>query len=446
MREKLRASLPTAALVYLAGSTTVFGLYLAGIPNYIFFIALFALTVVLTPPRLALSPLTFLYLYYGAWFVAAPAIAEIYDGVLSRPEYSLAFAFAYVTMAISAIAIRLGERASALSPDFPQWTQSLPSPPRAVTALWLIALLYAVATIAVVLIVLRSGGFATWMANPGDAFLNRGGTGMFVVLSHFASLTLAALTGYLAYRDKKYWLLIPFLAWVVITSPVHGSKLQIALLIVIALSPWLIRARFLSWTTAALAAGGAVIFFAGMLMRHQDLLQSWSRIVATMNYFTALENLAISLRDLAPGLMQTFFMPFNKVGMLFGWLPPDSYFDMNHYLTDIYYPEKWAIKATEQWPVETDLWLNFYFFGGLPIVFLFFAAHGYLFGLAKRLNSMGAVFAITMIMMGMVSHLRGSLYNHVDFYLYPFIAAMFFIMLRWSLNTPSSDQRSVVDR
>lgn len=447
--QKLLNSAPVAIAGFLTASLALFLLYWAGIPSHSYFLVIFALTVVAYPPKFALSPLSFLYLYYGIWFAIAPGIATTYVGKLARPEYSLAFALAYVTFGLCAFAIVIGERLSAQLMELPKWTQHLPSPPRSRTALWVIALLYVVSTTAVILIVLRSGGFETWIANPGDAFLNRGGTGMFVVLSHFASLTLAALTGYLAYREQKYWLLVPFLAWVVVTSPVHGSKLQIALLIVVALSPWLIRARFVSWTTAALVIGGTVVFFAGMLMRHQDIFQSWSTIVTTMNYFSALENLAVSLRDLAPGLMQTFFMPFNKVGMLLGMFPADSYFDMNHYLTDIYYPEKWAIKATEQWPVETDLWLNFYFVGGLPLVFLFFTAHGYLFGLAKRMNTMGTVFAITMIMMGMVSHLRGSLYNHVDFYLYPFIAVAALAMLQWPLGgkkQPSPAARSAASR
>lgn len=424
-----------SGIAYVLGSTLIYGVYSLGLPTFPFFLALFGVTALIHRPRFALSPLTVLYLYYAAWFVAAPAFAEIYKGDLGLPEYNLAFAFAYSTLGLAAMAIQWGESIALRQPSLPSWFNRLPAAPSDKALYIIIALLYALASAAVAMIVLRSGGIERWMANPGAAFLARGGTGAFVILSHFSSLALAAISGYVAFRNRNYWPVAIFLVWLSATFPVHGSKLQIALLITMVLSPWIFRARFLSWITAALVAGGGAVFLGGMLLRHHNLLSSWEKVVSTLNYFTALENLAMSVRDLAPGFLQTFFMPFNKIGMLLGLVPADSYFDMNHYLTDLYYPGKWARRATEQWPVETDMYLNFFFVGGLPIVFLFFAAHGYLFGLAKRLNSMGSLFAVTMITIGMISHLRGSIYNHVDFYLYPYILLMFLLMLNWNIQT-----------
>ena len=40
-----------------------------------------------------------------------------------------------------------------------------------------------------------------------------------------------------------------------------------------------------------------------------------------------------------------------------------------------------------------------------------------------------------MLTVGMISHLRGSLYNHVDLYLYPYILAAMIAMGGWKLGS-----------
>lgn len=416
--------------VFVWGNVFIYVLYLINQSTFPAFVFLYSLVFCLCQPTRVLSPLTILYLYYGAWFIFAPATASIYDGQLELPEYRLAFAFAFSIFSVAALSLVCGERLG-------QSTVPLPiRMPDVSLALIVVGqvILYIVATTSLVAIVLGSGGFQTWIDNPGDAFLNRGGTGVYVILSHFSSLLLAMLTALSAYRWKRYSFLFFFVAWVVLTSPVHGSKLQIALLIVISFSPWLVLSKFWSAKLALFLLSGVAIFILGMLFRHQDILRSWGAVLSTANYFTALQNLAISNRDFEPSLLTTFFLPYNKIWLTFGWVEPSSYFDMNHMLTDIYYPERWQMRATEQWPVETDMYLNFYFFGGAGIIALFFFLHGWLFGYACKSNSAGAWFAVVMLTIGMISHLRGSLYNHVDFYLYPYILISMIAMAGWKLK------------
>lgn len=405
-----------------------------GAPVFQVFVALFVLTFFVHQPHKVLSPLTVLYIYYGAWFIFAPAVASIYSGVLNLNEYRLAFVLAHAVFSTAALALTAGEKLGLVAKGAPAELPDI-SPARLAMV---IGVLYVIATASVLAIVMRSGGIQVWMDNPGDAFLNRGGTGAFVVISHFSSLALAACTAYAAYRGRRISLLACFVIWVLVTSPVHGSKLQIGLLLLVAAMPWLVSAKFWSWKLAVLLLGGVVLFIGGMFMRHQDIFRSVGMILTTANYFTALENLAVSLRDFPPNFMSTFFLPFNKIGMIMGIQDSSSYFDMNHFLTDIYYPSSWAMKATEQWPVETDLYLNFGFVLGLPLIFVFFFLHGWIYGHAQRVNSVGAWFAVVMITVGMISHLRGSLYNHVDFYMYPYILAMFFLMRGWKLFRPGS--------
>lgn len=417
------------SLLYLVGLTLVFGNAHEESQNFLAFFCLYWVSFILAPPARILSPLTFFYLYYGLWFVVAPMFAGRYQNdVMSASEYGWAFAFAYAVFGIGLISLLLGEKFAM------RW---LASPARQTARLpmgrlrWGMVFLYVVSTLAVVCIVLASGGFAVWINDPGDAFLNRGGSGVFVILSHFSSMALALTAGYYGYAKKKIWPILLFLGWLILTSPVHGSKFQLALLIILTILPWMRHSKLFAWDSICLGIGLVLVLGLGLYFRNHSWIDAQTFLPYTLNYFTALENLAVSIRDFAPGGMETFFLPFNKFLMPFGLSDPSFYFDMNHYLTDIYFPHAWEIRATEQWPVETDLYLNFYFFAGLPVVAAFLWCIGVLYGMALRWDTVGAWFASTVVTIFMISHLRGSLINHTDFYMYPYIFMMFFLFRRY---------------
>jgi hypothetical protein len=125
---------------------------------------------------------------------------------------------------------------------------------------------------------------------------------------------------------------------------------------------------------------------------------------------------------------------FNKFLTPFGLSDPSLYYDMNHYLTDIYFPTAWEIRATEQWPVEADLYLNFYFFFGLPLIYGYFFIISLIHGKAKRSASLGLWVVCALLIFTIPSHLRGSLYNHVDFYQYPMFFVVYLILRNFRLE------------
>ena len=131
--------------------------------------------------------------------------------------------------------------------------------------------------------------------------------------------------------------------------------------------------------------------------------------------------------------MQTFFLPFNKFLSPIGIKDLNIYYDMNHMLTDKYFPWAWEIRATEQWPVEADLYLNFYFVFGLPLIFVYTFIVGYIYGLARFRSNLGLWVVSFLMLLSITSHLRGSLYNHVDFYLYPMYFVIYLILRKYRL-------------
>jgi hypothetical protein len=382
-------------------------------------------------PKKAISPISIFYGYYGVFYIIAPLFAERYqENVLNRSEYLLSYAFVYTVFSIGAFSINFGEF----------FIKKLKLPKRSIDSIsflkvkrW-VARLFLSSTVLIILIVLSSGGFSKWIADPGDAFLNRGGSGVFVILSQFSSMALAALVGFVSFKTDGKKLLYIFYLWIIVTSPVHGSKGQMALLVVLSLIPWLRNMSFGNKKSLILYFSFISIFFLGLYFRNFTWIDSKTFMPYVFNYFTTLENLAVSVRDFDPNFLKTFFLPFVKFLTPFGLERPDMYFDMNHMLTDIYYPTAWEIRATEQWPVETDLYLNFYFFGGLPIVAFYLFIMGTSYGYALKANTLGAWFATMLLTMGLISHLRGSLYNSNDFYLYPYIVGMFYLFRNFEIK------------
>lgn len=420
---------------YFSVSLALFGVILcwasinSSFSTFNVFSVFFVLIVLLNIPKCILSPINVLFSYYGIWFVIAPLFASGYtqEQLLSY-EYKVSIGLVMATFVFALYSIKLGEWLGNKVPSVQNLTILKKSELR-----YGIATLYFLSTAMVILIVYSSGGPAVWLDNPGDAFLNRGGSGHFVILSHFSSILLAFFCGYHSYKSRSLVSIIIFVFWLFLTSPVHGSKFQIILLLIISLLPWLRNVKTISLTSVCLAILFVCIFLLGMVFRGLNY-SSFERVISVLNYFSTLHNLAISVRDFSPGELMTFFYPFQKFLTPFGLADHSMYYDMNHLLTDIYYPEAWEIRATEQWPVETDLYLNFYYIGGLPFLFIYMSFIGYFHAFALKISSIGGALVSLLMTVFMISHLRGSLYNHTDFYMLPYFILIYFLLRRYGMK------------
>lgn len=408
--------------------------YLLGVSSMAVFCVLYAAVTLKFPPRNLVSPLTIIQAYYFIWFILAPAFAELHfqDDFADMPHY-LAYGMLFLTYTTAAFGARSGEWAA-----FRSATESMPAPlilsKRDIRLKMITGLLYVISTFLVVMIVVSSWGFARWIEAPGDAFLNRGGSGVYVVLSHFTTFCLASLVGYRSYTSRRKLPLFLFIVWLAVTSPVHGSKALISLFLILSLTPWLRNLKVVGLSSLAFVATLVFIFFFGLYLRNISWITADEAIPYALNYFTTLRNLVMLIEDFKPDLLTTFFLPFNKFLTPFGLTDPTLYFDMNHMLTDKYFPTAWEIRATEQWPVEADLYLNFYFIFGLPLVFLYTYIVGRIYGQAKATNNLGRWTVAMLMSISIVSHLRGSIINHLDFYLYPMFFAIYVLLRRRSFN------------
>ena len=140
-------------------------------------------------------------------------------------------------------------------------------------------------------------------------------------------------------------------------------------------------------------------------------------IAHILNYFDTFENLLILIRDYTPSIGKTFFLPLNWPLVKLGFDGFSKYYDMSVWLTNVYYPESWINGGTTQWPMEADMYLSFFFFGGIPLVILYFGIIGYIY---RRAHKKG-VWQFIYIIEGfyIISHLRGGFLIYWYYWLIP---------------------------
>ena len=160
-------------LLTLIGLIASYIAYNFGFDAFYLFAILYVFVLFLHFPRYLLSPTAVVFAYYGIWFLIAPFFASGYSGeVLHGTDYQVAFLLIMPVFVTCIVALTA---ASSLKITY------LPS--NKVMSLGLafkvLGVTYVFCTLMLILIVINSGGFSYWMKSPGDAFLNRSGTGVF---------------------------------------------------------------------------------------------------------------------------------------------------------------------------------------------------------------------------------------------------------------------------
>lgn len=430
MRKKLISEFFKFVILLIIGILLLCITYLSGMKVHICYMALCVVISILYSTIYLISPRNLIIAYYILFFVIPPFFAELhFTDDFSEVEYFYIFSMVYITQLTGLYGSICGEISVNTAKKYK--TSNFSTKIKYNWIVSIIIFLFVISTLLILHIVSITGGFEKWISEPGQAFLNRAGSGVFVILSHFTTFILSSLVGFYTYKTRRYILMTVFLVWLVLTSPVHGSKGLIFIFISLLFLPWLKNVKLLSAKTLAIVIIFIVVFLYGLYLRNLSWVTLDSFIPYSLNYFTALSNFRLMFNDFAPGLLQTFFLPFNKFKTPFGLSDKSLYYDMNHMLSDIYFPESWEIRATEQWPVEVDLYLNFYFLFGLFLPFIYTFIIGFFYKKSMIVQNLGYWVVSYLLILNIVSHFRGSIYNHVDFYNYPMYIVIFLILRRF---------------
>ncbi|UJZ94576.1 hypothetical protein IHC87_04205 [Photobacterium damselae subsp. damselae] len=145
----------------------------------------------------------------------------------------------------------------------------------------------------------------------------------------------------------------------------------------------------------------------------------------SLNYFDTYDSLKMVLKDYHAFDFFSFLLPFNKILNLFSG--GDDFFDISAYLTNIYFPHAWNIRATVQYPIEVDLYLSFGYWLGLPFMVIFMLIYIVVYNLAMKSIYPIVIFIWFYLFIYILSHLRGGIILWTDLYTYPYLITLFIV-------------------
>lgn len=388
----------------------------------------------LNRPKYLLAPSNFMMAYSTLWNILPLWFASQYaDYDWRKPEVQAALLMVSCTHIIGYTVLRVSEGNDGDSAVWRRssWAARLPYAVlrrRATVCLF-------VAVVSAWLVISKSSGIAFWIEKPGLAFLTRQGTGVYNLIFIFTvSIAVAGLAGYSKMKRSPWWL--PFLVVVMlILSPVFGGKSRMMMMILLMVSPWYFCSKLRIGRAFVLGVTFVAVIVSMNFYRNPWLLDHPKMIAPyLLNYFNTFDLLVLSIHDFAPFSKMTILLPFNKLLTPIGI--GEKFYDVSSWLTSIYYPDAWRIRATQQWPIETDLYLSMGYYFGIPLLIVMFLLFGLMHRHAVRTRTLGAIFISLFASTYMVSHLRGGLIVWTDFYMVPFLACAYLFLRRFPMDSP----------
>lgn len=408
-------------------------LYLAGFDLKWPFVFFVVMTYALLFPKKLFNPKNIVFGYYFMWYCLAPVFAnryrmmcETYGGDRVNAAYMMCFTT--YSVAMFTLEYFIGESENAQVNKYNErkgYSTGCAFDNEVRLGFVATVAMMGMLIIGITVYVNKTGGLSAWVESANNAFFNRGGAGLFYILFTHALLLLLFFEGqrekigYWSYFRRALYIVLLFACYTFI-----GSRSTTFMMILVLFADKIIKLDTLDKKSFGIITMGAVIFVIGMIIRLGDLMRVSLKVSLNqiLNYFDTFENLLIMLRDFPPDLGKTFFLPLNWPFVKLGFTGVSKFYDMSIWLTTEYYPESWINGGTTQWPIESDMYLSFLFWGGIPVLFLYFGIIAYLY---KRAQNKGCwQFIYVMEGFYIISHLRGGFLIYWYYWLIPIYLAL----------------------
>lgn len=219
-----------------------------------------------------------------------------------------------------------------------------------------------------------TAGISEWLFNYSATYLSRReGFGLLnVITAGFGSVAMFLL-GVLTYQStrRRTLLIVSFVTLIILSFPA-GFKSRLIFLLIMFFSPWLMQIKFsLKWVWR-LGLAFVVLLYLATLVRTEGFYASPAFFMEMLiGYFNSyqLHDWVVTTRQ--PEWFSTIHQLLIKPKQILGIAGIDDNFDISVMLTKEFFPEQWDLEhATQQWPLETELYLNYYgaVLGPLPLV------------------------------------------------------------------------------
>lgn len=273
------------------------------------------------------------------------------------------------------------------------------------------------ALISVVLVILfmqSTAGLSAWITDYSFTYLTkREGHGLLNVIIIALGNVAVFLLGLEFQRARRKWPLFLVSLFVMMTlSYIGGIKSRFIFLLIVFLLPWFMTMKLRLRAVGGFALSFFVLLYLGTLIRTEGFYASTPFFIEMLvGYFNAfqLHDWIVTSRD--PGLFQTVWQVFVKPLQILGFISPDESFDISVMLTKEYFPEQWDLeRATQQWPLDTELYLNYFgaWFSWLPLS-IYAALQGWLYRNAVLRRNLYLMPIFVMEFQRIFSTLRGTI-------------------------------------
>jgi len=259
-----------------------------------------------------------------------------------------------------------------------------------------------------------TAGIGEWVDNYSYTYLTkREGHGLLnviiIVLGNIAVFLLGLQT---AAARRKWPLVLKALFLCAILSFIGGIKSRFIFLLIVYLSPHFLKMKFRLQIVFLLSFAFFVLLYLGTLLRTEFFYASGPYFLEMLiGYFNSYQLHDLIVTSRGPDLFQTVWQVAVKPLQILGLMPEDANFDISVMLTREFFPEQWDNeRATQQWPLETELYLNYYgiYFSWIPLL-LYAAALGWLYRLAVVGRNYWLLLIYVMEFQRIFSTLRGTL-------------------------------------
>jgi hypothetical protein len=276
------------------------------------------------------------------------------------------------------------------------------------------AVLYVLCVFLVLIFMHLTAGINEWFNNYSFTYLTkREGYGLLnVSIIAIGNITIYLLGLKTLKANRKWPIIGQALLLCAILSLTGGIKSRFIFLLIVYMSPLFLRMPFRLKTIFIFAASFFVLLYIGTLFRTEFFYASPAYFLEMLiDYFNAYQLHDYILTSRAPGLFETIWQVFVKPLQILGLMSQDANFDISVMLTKEFFPEQWENEhATQQWPLETELYLNYFgiYFSWIPLLF-YTATLGWLYRLAILGRNYYILLIYIMEFMRIFSALRGTL-------------------------------------
>jgi hypothetical protein len=208
-----------------------------------------------------------------------------------------------------------------------------------------------------------TGGISEYINSYGQTYLTmREGHGLASTIIMYLGNFVVFVYGLTYFSTKKLRYFIIGFAFIIAISFLQGIKSRFIFLLIVFFVPNMLLIKLNVKKLLYFVIGFLVLLYLGTHFRTEGFYSTYEAFLEYMiDYFNSFQLHDDLIRSKNMGLLTTQWQIFVKPLQILGLINDQIDFDLNVMLTKEFFPDQWEKShATQQWPLDTELYLNYY--------------------------------------------------------------------------------------